>query len=226
MKLLNILLNIHREEYELNLKEGLIKTTNIGKTLNILEKKYQSKFIFERSDNSFYIKTLYTDINTLQQGIIKDADILGYFPSYVETEDYVGKWSPSYFDKGKIELKFEAKFDEQVVENIPSTLYHITPTQNIDKILKIGLAPKSRSKVSYHPDRVYLAKSLEDAEDLGGPFSRKTGIKNWTIIKVTTDKIPGDYFKLYTDPNYPDKGYYTLNNIPASSLEKIKDITL
>jgi hypothetical protein len=226
MKLLNLLLDIYKDEYELNLKEGLIKTTNIGKTLNILEKKYQFKFIFERSDNSFYIKTFHTDINTLQQGIIKDADVLGWFPSYIETDDYSGKWNLLSFDEGEIKIRFEAKFDDQVVENIPSILYHITPTQNADKILKIGLIPRSRSKASYHPDRVYLAKSLEDAEFLGSLFRQKTGIKNWTIIKIITDKIPGDYLKLYTDPNFKDKGYYTLNNIPAPSLEKIKDIIL
>ena len=32
MKLLKILLEAYKEEYELNLQEGLIKTTNIGKT--------------------------------------------------------------------------------------------------------------------------------------------------------------------------------------------------
>ena len=62
MKLLDILLETYKEEYQLNLKEGLIKTTNIGKTINLLEKKYSSKFIFTRSKNSFYIKTFSTNI--------------------------------------------------------------------------------------------------------------------------------------------------------------------
>ena len=98
MKLLNVLLEIYKEEYELNLKEGLIKTTNIGKTLNILEKKYSSKFIFTRSKNSFYIKTFHTNINNLNS-IIKDANTLGWFPSFMETEEYTGKWNEKYFTK-------------------------------------------------------------------------------------------------------------------------------
>ena len=53
---------------------------------------------------------------------------------------------------------------------MPSILYQITPTVNVDKILKIGLVPKSRSKASYHPDRVFLSKSLEDIEELGRMF--------------------------------------------------------
>jgi hypothetical protein len=223
MKLLDLLLGIYKEEYDLNLKEGLIKTTNIGKTLNVLEKKYSSKFIFTRNKNSFYIKTFNTNINTLLEGIIKDANTLGWFPSFMETEDYTGKWGEKYFKDGEIKLRFEAKFDEEVVENIPSILYHITPTQNADKILKIGLVPKSRSKASYHPDRVYLSKSLEDIENLGEMFYQKTGIKNWTILKIDTDVIPGGYLRLYTDPNY-EQGYYTLNNIPPQAIEKTKDI--
>jgi hypothetical protein len=225
MKLLKILLEVYKEEYELNLQEGLIKTNNIGKTLNILEKKYSSKFIFTRSKNSFYIKTFSTNVNALLNGIIKDANTLGWFPSFMETEKYTGKWDKKYFKEGEIKLRFEAKFDEEVVENIPSILYHITPTQNADKILSIGLVPKSRSKASYHPDRVYLSKDLKDIKNLGEMFYQKTGIKNWTILKIKIDMIPGDYLKLYTDPNYK-QGYYTLNNIPPQAIEKVKDIEL
>jgi len=225
MKLLNILLETYKEEYKLNLKEGLIKTTNIGKTLNILEKKYSSKFIFNKLKNSFYINTFHTDINTLLNGIIKDANTLGWFPSFIETEDYIGKWDEKYFKEGEIKLRFEAKFDEEVVENIPSILYHITPTQNANKILSIGLVPKSRSKASYHPDRVYLSKNLKDIENLGEMFYQKTGIKDWMILKIDTNMVPGDYLKLYTDPNY-EHGYYTLNNIPPQAIEKVKDIKL
>ena len=225
MKLLKILLKAYKEEYDLNLQEGLIKTTNIGKTLNILEKKYSSKFIFTKSKNSFYIKTFSTDINTLLNGIIKDANNLGWFPSFMETEDHTGKWDEKYFKKGEIKLRFEAKFDEEIVEKIPEILYHITPTQNADKILKIGLVPKSRSKASYHPDRVYLSKDLEDIENLGEMFYQKTRIKNWTILKIDTNMVPGDYLRLYTDPNY-EQGYYTLNNIPPQAIEKIKEINI
>lgn len=223
MKLLYILLEKYKDEYKLNLKEGLIKTTNIGKTLNILDKKYSSKFIFTRSKNSFYIKSFHTNIDILNN-LIKDANILGWFPSYIETKEYNGKWDEKFFKEGEIELRFEAKFDEEIIEKIPEFLYHITPIQNSDKILKIGLVPKSRSKASYHPDRVYLSKDLEDIENLGEMFYQKTGIKNWSILKINTNLIPGGYFKIYKDPNYK-QGYYTLNNIPPLAIEKIKEIT-
>ena len=226
MKLLDILLETYKEEYQLNLKEGLIKTTNIGKTINLLEKKYSSKFIFTRSKNSFYIKTFSTNIDALLNGIIKDADALGWFPSFMETEEYTGQWGKKYFKEGEIKLRFEAKFDEEVVENIPSILYHITPTQNVNKILNIGLVPKSRSKASYHPDRVYLGRSIRGMEKLAPQMYQRTGDLNFTILKIDTNMVPGGYLRLYTDPNYSKEAYYTLNNIPPQAIEKIKDINL
>jgi hypothetical protein len=37
--------------------------------------------------------------------------------------------------------------------------------------------------------------------------------------------VPGNYLKLYTDPNYIH-GYYTLNNIPPQAIEKVKEINI
>ena len=55
MKLLKILLETYKEEYELNLQEGLIKTTNIGKTLNILQKAFPDLYIRKMKSNTFAI---------------------------------------------------------------------------------------------------------------------------------------------------------------------------
>jgi hypothetical protein len=51
------------------------------------------------------------------------------------------------------------------------------------------------------------------------------GIKDWVLLKIDTDKIPGEYLKLYIDPNFK-YGYYTLNNIPPQAIEKIKEINI
>lgn len=232
MKLLDILLETYKEEYELNLKEGLIKTTNIGKTINLLKKYFPDVFI-TKGDKRFIISTDNPNIENIKK-LLTNINNFGWFPSffrYITKEDKIvsDKWNDkiiNILDKlESISITFEAKFDEEIVENIPSILYHITPTQNADKILNIGLVPKSRSKASYHPDRVYLSKDLEDIENLGEKFYQKTGIKNWTILKIETDMILGDYLKLYTDPNYK-QGYYTLNNIPPQAIEKIKEINI
>jgi hypothetical protein len=42
-----------------------------------------------------------------------------------------------------------------------SKLYHVTEKNKINKILKIGLTPKTNSKISEHPERIYfLVKPL------------------------------------------------------------------
>jgi hypothetical protein len=225
MRLLDILLETYKEEYELNLKEGLIKTTNIGKTIELLSKFSNGEVNFKRKNNTFEVTFIEKDTKFLNN-FLRDVNNLGWFPSYIQTPTYKGKWEEKYYNPHNSVIRFEAKFDEEIIENIPSILYHITPTQNVDKILKIGLAPKSRSKASYHPERVYLGKSIESIEKLAFQMYQRTGNKNFTVLKIDTDLIPGEYFKLYTDPNYSKEGYYTLNNIPPYVIEKIKDIKI
>lgn len=49
----------------------------------------------------------------------------------------------------------ESKFDE-VLKHKPNTIYHVTNINNLNKIKKIGLVPKSKNKKSHHLDRIYL----------------------------------------------------------------------
>jgi hypothetical protein len=225
MKLLQILLDTYKDEYELNLQEGLIKTTNIGKTIELLRKFFKHGFEYQREGNTFEV-TLNQINKDILNKFLRDTNNLGWFPSYLSTPAYKGKWDEKFYDDYLSKIRFEAKFDEEVVENIPSILYHIAPTQNVDKILKIGLVPKSRSKASYHPERVYLGKTIEGVEKLATQMSLRTGDKNFTILKIDTKMVPGGYLNLYTDPNYLKEAYYTLNNIPPQAIEKIKEINL
>ena len=218
MKLLKILLELYKEEYDLNLKEGLIKTTNIDKSINLIQKQFPtSKIEKNKENNTFKIKNINQENFSL---LLKLTNNLGWFPSWISSPFYNGK----YFEDVEINITsniiFEAKYDEKV-ENIPQFLYHISPAENTEKILQKGIAPKSRSKASYHPERIYLLKNPDRAEDLADMFYQKTGETLWGLIKIDTTKIPGEYLKLYKDPNY-DNGYYTLNNIPPQSIQKVK----
>lgn len=225
MKLLNILLETYKQEYQLNLEEGLTKTTNIGKTINILRSSFDFGFEYQRDGNTFEVTFHQISKDTLDR-FLKYVNNLGWFPSYLTTPVYRGKWGQNVYDVDISKIRFEAKFDEEVVENIPQLIYHITPTQNVNKILSIGLVPKSRSKASYHPDRVYVGKSIEGIQKLAPQMYQRTGNRDFTILQIDTDMIPGDYLKLYTDPNYSTEAFYTLNNIPPYAIQKIKQINL
>lgn len=247
MKLLDLLLNIYTEEYELNLQEGLIKTVPVGESISILKKQFPNWFFtYNKEENDFEIEVLKVkDGIKLEyfEKLLTLLNNLGWFISFMEIQGnwdadtktainikdkYNEKILKNSFANPKIHtiiLSCEAKFDFKVDKN-PEELYHITPAKYWDKIQKQGLVPKSRSKASYHPDRVFLAKTERYAEDLGKKFYQKTGIKEWALLKINTKLIPGEYFKLYTDPNYMNRGYYTLNNIPPQAIEKINSIQL
>jgi len=238
MKLLTLLLEFYKEEYDLNLREGEIKTTPIGQSIDILHRRFPNYEIYsEKDENTFEIDILKSkDAFSLKdaEDLLVLLNNLGWFISYMKLHSNTNRFEDRYnkttflssLKSEKIHsifLRCEAKFDFKV-NKIPKTLYHIAPLDNWKKIEDIGLVPKSRSKASYHPERVYLAKTEKVAEQLAYQMYSKTGIKKYAILKIDTDMIPGEYFKLYQDPNYLKAGYYTLNNIPPIALEKIKDI--
>lgn len=239
MKLLKILLETYKEEYELNLKEGLIKTNPIGQSISILKKQFPSwNFQYEKGNNNFTIEILKRKDGIKFEYFEKLLSLLnnlGWFISYMEiygseivlkdryNEDIVRDAFKST-EIDSIYLECEAKFDQKV-NKIPEYLYHVTPLLNWEKIKTIGLVPKSRSKRAFHPERVYLGKDEDTTTRLSPLFYQTTGEKNWVLLKIDTNLIPGGYFKLYYDPNFK-YGYYTLNNIPPQAIEKIKDINL
>lgn len=232
MKLIEILA-LYKEEYDLNLKEGLIKTTELGKTLSILKRNFKDGYHFEKVDvNDFKVGINNDDVSTLDMFLVM-LNNLGWFPSFIKSNSYKGKYAESILKKllesddlELVTLQCEAKYDI-AVERIPkSGLYHVAPASAWNRIQRVGLVPKSRSKASFHPDRVYLAYTQSAAEHLAPQFYHKTGNPDWVLLYIDPSMIPGDYFKLYQDPNFTPNGFYTLNNIPPIAIEKIKDIRI
>lgn len=140
----------------------------------------------------------------------------------------------NFYNKSKIDivLYIEAKYDISV-ENIQRFYYHATLVKYIDKILKYGLVPKSKNKLSSHPDRIFLSNNENNA--IAFVRFAKAGMSespDMTILKIDTNNIKEQYeyngqksvFKLYNDPNYKGKGFYTLNNIPKDAVTDLKII--
>ena len=89
-----------------------------------------------------------------------------------------------------------------------------------DKILKNGLCPKSKNKIGTHDNRIYVCVDPKHCYDLIEIFKFinhdiKNVDKKWIIYKIDTDRLD---INLYDDPNFKDKGFYLLNNVPPESI--------
>jgi len=232
IKFVDLMMELYAEEYALN--EGLIKTHSMQATISVLSKKNKSdshNIIPDYRNNTFIIR--YTkhmpDENELSE-LITLTNNLGWFPSYFAVKDSENKFKQSAYTLNKmmqyaesrpayLDLYFEAKYDVEEYK-IPDTLYHVTTDTAYEKILRLGLSPKSRSKKAFHPDRIYFTKDLDVAKELSGRLkSYYPGGADPVILKVNTKYIPGNYFKLYRDPQFRGKGYYSLNNVPPDAIE-------
>ena len=125
-------------------------------------------------------------------------------------------------------FEIEPKFDEGTpITFFDDAFYHISPTKHEKKILKIGLVPKTKEKISAHPERVYLVKKIVDAVALADIFSDIDKEHQYTLFKVNmkSAKENNSAIRLFLDPNFSN-GVFTLSNIPPQFLKVLKRINV
>lgn len=168
----------------------------------------------------------------------------GYFISHLE-----------YFDnkliivKDLTNLDFSGKsFQINIVfESLYNTeyklqqryLYHCTTESVLEKIKRQGLVPRSKSKITNHPNRIYLALDSQECENLILQFIKDSDLyseedsnfireykraKNeFIILKIDTQSLN---LHLMEDPNCKDFwgvfGIYTTDSIPFRCIEILK----
>jgi frataxin-like iron-binding protein CyaY len=230
------------------INEGLIKTYPVDKAkkylLDTLEKlgfDISSKI----EDKIFYLK--FKNFNKIEKVKINDlfdlissimTNMFGWFPSSMRIDLNNGLERYKKYNEDEIKLKhsiisnleieFDSKFDEYEIYN--GNLYHLSIQEYKDKILKYGLFPKSKSKLSSHIDRIYVCKTPNDCYNLIPSmklhYSDEKSINhfelnnkkwnkntNWIVFKIKNNKD----IKLYKDPRY-EFGYYIMDNIDKDSI--------
>lgn len=140
---------------------------------------------------------------------------------YVATEDIIPQGEDRTF-KFMVEPKFSDRDFELNKCPVIKTLYHITPSSNVEKILRIGLNPRSSNAKFKYPDRIYLGLDPYKLEHVLWPSMKASGVKEGarTILVIDISKIPSKN-KFKVDPNYPD-GLFTSDNIPPSAIGVFK----
>lgn len=123
---------------------------------------------------------------------------------------------------------FEAETGREAFPN-KGKAYHITPDIYIDSIMQTGLTPRTESKISPHPGRIYLLLNPEDTfKDLARSLWKASYyqdiVKNYFVIEVSLSKLPEHRFFIDEESLLTYVGIYTTQAIPASALTVIETI--
>ena len=233
------------KEYMVELNESRLHTTGVLQVKDFLKGWVQGyhgvkiDIDINITNNTFYLDIYHSGdfhINKFYM-IINMCENLGFFPSLMVIDNnidviklYKSSKSNDFIDflknydiifSKKIELKFESWQDKDIDPiDIPDVLYHVCREADKDKINKYGLVPKSKSKRSYHPDRVYLFLDLEQAQNMVDTFN--SDIKqDYTIIELDIDDNLKSSLYLKQDPNH-SYGFYTTTNIHPNYIKENK----
>lgn len=233
------ILSVFKDQFKIT--EGLILTHPISKAVDVLDRTGYV-VVEPRNVNVFHV--IVTDADDVDK-LMKIAKNLGWFPSAISDDitinfnKYTESNLRSLLNKSdKVFIRFEAKYDIQLDRSKFDYLYHFTKKAFLEKIKRNGLTPKTASKLSNHPERVYLSYTQSGAEKFGKKFVNriykydsnhsdelKAMYSTGMILRIRVENIP-DYFKIYEDPNYKSSGCFTLNNIPWKYIDVIKEFNL
>lgn len=229
----------HIRTYKQHLDEGLIKTYSLKefvKHLNIMSKSKYPHIIKNAEtspDGHVYIIIDIKKPNSIEfvKSLIELINTLGYYIANTnfrgrntdEETSHTPKNNEEFLSIAKeasetngvegLELSIEPKFEKEVTGKF-TTLYHITEKKHLEKILKQGLVPRSKSKMSYHPERIYLANKRA----ISGIYRKYSEFVKDPILLIVDVKG----LKLYPDINANDGAYFTTTNIDPERIKVMK----
>lgn len=185
-----------------NISEGLISSYPVS-FISTKLKRYG--MVMKDSDYKIILFTVSFDKERFDN-LKSELSSYGWYIATVKTGNITSK---DYdFEKSVGSVFFiEAKFqDNKSVKSspVPKTLYHVTPTKNVKKIMNVGLSDRSQCATIFnYPERVYLLNILEDkVVNVCKNYVKQSGKRydSWTILKIDTTKTKNVYYK---DINVP-----------------------
>ena len=160
----------------------------------------------------------------------------GWFPTNISLSGMKGRIYSDhvndYIGEEDVQIGYEADFAKEV--GIPKTkAFHVTPDIFMDKIKVTGLTAKSESKLSNHPERIYMFLSQDKnapkdmVQTIWNSLSkeRQKEIKDYYVLEIDLTKLPNQ--KLYHDPQtmITFEAIYTNRPIPKSAIKVIDKIS-
>jgi len=233
MKLIDIINGTLRDPFTGDLYEGLIKTVELEKVLDIVERKFPTFDIFPDREGILRIEFAPKYLRKKDSNYIGDIpdprivevlallNNLGYFPSTVQSHsgqsrlDGEIKYTPEAFrslitveQPGYLSFVFEPKYDPVV--DVPQYIYHITDERYVDKIKKTGLKPRALNKRSTHEARIYFSVTKEASDFLWDRLKVHIPKGRGVLLTIDTAELDTTF---YNDPNFDQDGVYTYSNI-------------
>jgi hypothetical protein len=212
------------------INEGLIKSYDIEKSKNIIERFLQKEIDdFDIVISDFYSYDKMIIIIVSNKKIFNDVILkkfkkllktLGYYIDNINCID--GDFNLNDIKKyncDEYRIYLQRYFDKKI--NNLKSLYHITTEDNCMNILKNGLKPKNNFPLGYYPDRIYLFTKLnyDKIHDLLSIKFNPLDLTNmvFCILKVDVSKLN---INLYVDSYYKDNlAVYTYDNISPYLIE-------
>lgn len=214
--------------FETIINEGHYASYSIGKLFEVFENKFEQRININYDDTLKGItKTSYGLVGSFQLHLKnpQPRDV-----SFIEQTLKVYGYYIS--DKAHEPNLFEALVEPRVPQEISSilqqttnTLYHITHKSNLDKIKKIGIAPRETETSFLHPgDRIYLVWSqIHIVKALKKTLAKNKNLPDNEFVVLS---VPfSDKYKYFIDDtttnldfNPPYIGCFITKNIPPQEV--------
>lgn len=214
--------------FSLNLKEGILRSYPADTVIKYIKNHLHIPGLAIAKDNRDKVDVILIAVHNVGNNIdtlIRTMNLCGY---YLAVPTDVAEIKPNKIAR----LQFEPRNQDNCIHpNTIGTLYHWTRPELVNKILKNGLAPRSKNSFFSYPERIYVVKdSIPEAElmDLGAMLCTALNFEKYengqsfdqtlSLIQINPRLLKQD-FAFFIDPNYSDYGLYCLENIPPDAIE-------
>ena len=214
-------------KWENPIDESLIKTYSIEtakqhicKYFNLPEKFFN---IYKTKYNTYCFITFPEKYSSLED-IIKAMKWYGYVCSIK---------NPKPLENGWYVLKFESLFETNANDILKKEthLIHLTPTKNVNKILKKGFIPKSTNNKFEYNDRTYFMlgstnpiETLKLANSLKNTKYGNEEKVEYCAFRIDVKKIPNNVI-FHLDPNM-NGAIWTNDNLTPQAIQDYKIFTV
>jgi hypothetical protein len=212
------------------INEGLIKSVSTNTILNMLTKLFNDDVEITIDENNIRIADNNQQIKKKANKFFNLLNVAGwyinyYYLNYTNYNEILNIYNFHELEYDKILINLVKKFDIEKKDGIPEILYHVTFEENLEKIEKQGLVPKSKSKIEYHKKRIYIMDDYDEAQNFADTLEYNYN-RDVAVLIINTKLL--NKIKLYYDPTYyvgsditVFNAFYTYDNIPPQAIINI-----